>query len=535
MAEPGHIVAIVFSGLFGTILLWLFIYFLHKWIHRRCEDLEHFVYGVWHRGREDYGGEFGRRPSPSPGSPPPKESRSRSRRPGGSPRREPREMQQRRERYQEDMGGFYPRREYPRLAYPKQRFPGFDGMPNPLPQRTPQVDTMPPVQVQQAEGGFPMHLQEPAQISPVQLRQPEQWYRPDVVHPVQTTRIVLDPVPVPPDCEEPVLTDAVEMEGAEDTESVEEIPREPIHRVVDYIAVGEPPEWLMTEEECICEVSIDEAEGNSTDDEGVHRRRTPRFPVPRSVPMSYQPWAQPQPWPVGGAGGLRGSKAWAGKASGYESPRRSAVDRDDIERPGNGAHRPQTPRRGARSDRKPQQEDDKKEEDKNARPIDDENERMKSTQPQVQASPEAAKQTEQHAGQAAKQPPDQEPAPEAAAPADNSPTEPPPATESEEPGGQRAHPNDASQDRPLALQPEPATFSLVSPKLEVLASPSTLIPSLHGSEVEEPLRLLLARQIVVSSVESDDSVGGGVAWHGSPENLVEGTDIVSSFSEGSGT
>ena len=56
--------AIVASGIFGTALLWLGTYYLHRYIHQRCLDLDHWFY--WHVKREDYGNEKTSNESQSP-------------------------------------------------------------------------------------------------------------------------------------------------------------------------------------------------------------------------------------------------------------------------------------------------------------------------------------------------------------------------------------------------------------------------------------------------------------------------------------
>jgi hypothetical protein len=96
MTEPGLIVAIVASGIFGTALLWLGTYYLHRYIHKRCLELDHWFH--WHVKREDYGNEKTSDESRSPprrGRPPQdsgkegsgsKERQSRSRRRHTSPR-----------------------------------------------------------------------------------------------------------------------------------------------------------------------------------------------------------------------------------------------------------------------------------------------------------------------------------------------------------------------------------------------------------------------------------------------------------------
>jgi hypothetical protein len=64
MTQPGLVVAIVTSGIFGAALLWLGTYYLHKYIHWRCLELDHWFH--WHVKREDFGREKASNDSRSP-------------------------------------------------------------------------------------------------------------------------------------------------------------------------------------------------------------------------------------------------------------------------------------------------------------------------------------------------------------------------------------------------------------------------------------------------------------------------------------
>ncbi|KAF2864739.1 hypothetical protein BDV95DRAFT_655577 [Massariosphaeria phaeospora] len=58
MASPGLIVAIIFAGLFGTVILWLGVYYLYRYIHQSCLELDHWFHFL-NREHEDYQKEKG--------------------------------------------------------------------------------------------------------------------------------------------------------------------------------------------------------------------------------------------------------------------------------------------------------------------------------------------------------------------------------------------------------------------------------------------------------------------------------------------
>lgn len=79
MANTNLIVAIVFAGLFGAAVVWLAIYYLHRYIHMKCLKLAHWFHLLIKPEPEDYGHEKGRSNAGS-------SSRSRSMRRGRSKR-----------------------------------------------------------------------------------------------------------------------------------------------------------------------------------------------------------------------------------------------------------------------------------------------------------------------------------------------------------------------------------------------------------------------------------------------------------------
>lgn len=44
MASTGLIVATVFAAIFGGALIWLFLYYMHRYIHQRCLELDHWFH-----------------------------------------------------------------------------------------------------------------------------------------------------------------------------------------------------------------------------------------------------------------------------------------------------------------------------------------------------------------------------------------------------------------------------------------------------------------------------------------------------------
>ena len=65
MADAGVVAAIVCAGIFGTVILWLAIYYLHRFISDQCEEFDRFFDWLANRHRcrcrydEDVGGEKG--------------------------------------------------------------------------------------------------------------------------------------------------------------------------------------------------------------------------------------------------------------------------------------------------------------------------------------------------------------------------------------------------------------------------------------------------------------------------------------------
>ncbi|KAF1831460.1 hypothetical protein BDW02DRAFT_54997 [Decorospora gaudefroyi] len=44
MANTNLIIALVFAAVFGAALIWLTLWYIHRWIHQRCFDLEHWFH-----------------------------------------------------------------------------------------------------------------------------------------------------------------------------------------------------------------------------------------------------------------------------------------------------------------------------------------------------------------------------------------------------------------------------------------------------------------------------------------------------------
>ncbi|KAF2270318.1 hypothetical protein CC78DRAFT_574454 [Lojkania enalia] len=262
MADPGLIVAIVFSCLFGAIVLWLAVYYVHRWIHRQCCAIENFFLSNLHKPREDYGKEFGRRRSPSPGMAPPprsRSSRSRSRR-GSSPRESSKEeagelLERATKRRPEHLEMFPPRRrEYPRLDF-MDRNETFNPRSQAFPPRL-----MPPVQ-----------MLRPAYMSPIVRQQ-------------------VYPRPLPARQSE----HSIDIGPSENPESEYEAgsQRQSIHEGIDYIEYGDPPAWILGEPDPVPDTEIDEVEGDG-DESAIEQ--IPRAYIPRSVPRANLQYSQPFP------------------------------------------------------------------------------------------------------------------------------------------------------------------------------------------------------------------------------------------------
>lgn len=122
MANPGVVASIACSAIFGTAILWLCIYYLHRYIHMRCLHLDHWFHLLTQPSElEDYGRELGRKIESSPSA---SDSRPRSVRRGRSQgcerERDAREHRSPREREDSVRNG-EGRTQRPRPVMPLQR------------------------------------------------------------------------------------------------------------------------------------------------------------------------------------------------------------------------------------------------------------------------------------------------------------------------------------------------------------------------------------------------------------------------------
>lgn len=316
MTEPGLIVAIVCSGIFGAALLWLGTYYLHRYIHLRCYELDHwFHFPV--KG-EDYGNEKAGNRSSSPlrHETFPRGSRSecsssrsrhsRSRKRYMSPRDDPRNRREEKLRgspkdnFRE--GSIESLRDVPRDKPRERRMDRIERnmeMPpapayHPLPRR----DYYPQIEAP---------LWQPQMAAPMVAPMADPMVAP-MVFPMGIPMIPLvgtsmiapmaPPVAYNPEYErqyagqyeqEPVQSPS--DEGAE----IEEPTPQLEHRRIDYIAeVDELPPFMREELQSSAEESSDDDDGNDDEIQQVPRDHMPRS-VPRAATLCPQPvfWAIP--------------------------------------------------------------------------------------------------------------------------------------------------------------------------------------------------------------------------------------------------
>ncbi|KAF2677886.1 hypothetical protein K458DRAFT_436279 [Lentithecium fluviatile CBS 122367] len=300
MPNKNLIIAIVFAALFGAAILWLAIYHLHRFLHRKCHELGHWFHILLSHAHhapepEDYGHErAGHTLSSSAKSPSRRRSRGdttssktrrRRRSPRGSPRGSPREeMRQRGEAWGVEMEEQRPTltRGFPGAEYQPERceWEGQDELVS-----EPSMSDAGPLMMPEAMRAAPL------QMTPGAMRAAPPPMAPPLPSPLPTgipPQLVFEPV-----YEQPYVEEYEPEESQHDTETITTLPPTPVPGKMDFIHICDeyPPMVLeaLRQQETPANSS---SESVPSSDSFGSTQQIPRACIPRASPRAAFQFSQ---------------------------------------------------------------------------------------------------------------------------------------------------------------------------------------------------------------------------------------------------